>query len=130
MAQQRDSFCLYIGRWCPFHEGHKYIIDSMLAGGHRVAIAVRDSEDEIPASVRAEAIRTVYRDEIAADRVRVLRIPDIDTVCVGRGVGYAIMEAPEEIQRISGTAIRAGRQDRAVPAAQAVIDAWKAAVAR
>jgi hypothetical protein len=102
----------------------------MLAGGHKVAIAVRDSEDEIPASVRAAAIRAVYRDEIAADRVCVLRIPDIDTVCVGRGVGYAIMEAPEDIQRISGTAIRAGRQDKAVQAAQAVIDAWKAAVAR
>lgn len=118
-------FKLYIGRWCPFHEGHKYIVDSMLGGGHNVAIAVRDSDDEIPQDVRVAAISAVYAAEIAEGRVRVFGIPDIDTVCVGRGVGYAIMEAPKEIQRISGTEIRAGRQNAAVPEAQAVINVWR-----
>lgn len=118
-----QKFKLYIGRWCPFHEGHKYIVDSMLGGGHNVAIAVRDSDDELPQDVRIAAIKKVYAGD---DRVQVFGIPDIDTVCVGRGVGYAIMEAPKEIQRISGTEIRAGRQQAVVPEAQSVIDSWKA----
>ena len=105
---------LFIGRWCPFHAGHKYIIDSMLAGGHRVAIAVRDSKDAIETNMRAEAIEAVYDEQIAKGRVKVIVIPDVDLVCVGRGVGYGLVEAPEEIQRISGTQIRAGLQDNAV----------------
>lgn len=89
-----------------------------------MAIAVRRSNDLIPANIRAKAIRHLYRPEIRAGRVRVFCIPDVDTVCVGRGVGYAIMEAPEEIKKISGTAIREGRQQAVPPAVQAVLDEW------
>lgn len=114
---------LFIGRWCPFHEGHKYIIDSALNAGNWVAIAVRESDDEIPARVRQAAIEAVYDGD---ERVIVFKIPDIHTVAVGRGVGYALMEAPQEIKEISGTEIRAGRQAKTVPEAAKVIEAWKA----
>lgn len=124
MAQQRKTWKLYIGRWCPFHEGHKYIVDSMLAAGHNVAIAVRRSHDLIPANIRAKAIRHLYWPLIRAGRVKVFCIPDVDTVCVGRGVGYALMQAPEEIQKISGTAIREGAQKAVPPEVQAVLDEW------
>jgi len=36
------KYCLFIGRWSPFHEGHKYIIDSFVNNGKNVCIAVRD----------------------------------------------------------------------------------------
>ena len=35
---------LFIGRWSPFHAGHKYIIDSYVNNGHKVCIAIRDTK--------------------------------------------------------------------------------------
>jgi adenylylsulfate kinase len=100
---------LFIGRWSPFHAGHKYIVDSYVANGLEVCIAVRDTPLDIKnpysADLRKRMIEAVYAGN---DLVSVIVIPDIDTVCVGRGVGYAIMQVPENIENISATAIRAG----------------------
>lgn len=104
------KYILYIGRWSPFHNGHKYIIDSALKSGHNVCIAIRDTEisetDPYPAWVRKEMIVEVYKHY--KDRVRVIIIPNIEMVAIGREVGYAIMEIPENIQKVSATSIRAG----------------------
>ena len=35
---------LFIGRWQPFHDGHKNLIDVVRKEGKKVVIAVRDSE--------------------------------------------------------------------------------------
>ena len=37
-------YSLFIGRWQPFHDGHKALIDLVLAEGKNVCIAVRDTE--------------------------------------------------------------------------------------
>lgn len=120
------TYTLCIGRWSPFHEGHKYIVDSLLAGGRRVAVAVRASPDEIPVDVRCEMIHAVYVPEVERGDVVIVRIPDIDLVCVGRKVGYGIMQVPDDIKTISGTEIRAGRSDKVPKEAQDVWDRWKA----
>ncbi len=101
------KYNLFIGRWAPFHEGHKYIIDSFVNNGKPVCIAIRETpmslQDPFPAVLREKRIKEIYKDN---DMVKVVRIPDIDTVCVGRGVGYSIMEVPQEIAKVSGTAKR------------------------
>ena len=39
---KRKARALYIGRWQPFHDGHRYIIQQSLDNGVPVLIAVRD----------------------------------------------------------------------------------------
>lgn len=98
---------LLIGRWCPFHNGHKYLVDSFVNNGQPVLIAVRDTKETFTAWERVTMIRALYPDN---DKVLAVIIPDIDQVVIGRGVGYSVVEAPEEIQTISGTNVRAGTE--------------------
>ncbi len=115
MYNAHKRFALFIGRWQPFHEGHKYLIDEALEKGENVCIAVRSTEisDKNPYTVeqRAEMIRRVYK-----DRVEIIAIPDIKSINIGRKVGYDVnrIDPPEHIGKISGTNVRAGK-DTNVP---------------
>ena len=106
------QYSIFIGRWQPLHEGHKYIFNERLKLGKNVCIAIRDVEpnenqpwtpEEIKQNVESE-----YQDLIAEGRVKVIVIPDIESVNYGRGVGYEIIEheVPESISEISATKIR------------------------
>ena len=109
-----DTYSLFIGRWQPFHGGHKALIDSVLAEGKNVLIAIRRTEqsEENPLSVsdRWVQIREVYPDE---KTVQLISIPDIEEVCYGRGVGYGIREIRlgYDVESISGTKIRESWKD-------------------
>jgi len=108
-------YALFIGRWQPFHNGHKYIIDQALKSGKNVCIAIRETEisEHNPFNMeqRMEMIRRVY-----GDKVKIVDIPDIESVNIGRKVGYKIIryDAPEEIKKVSATKIRAGK-DKSLP---------------
>ena len=110
------KYALFIGRWQPFHQGHKYLIDEALTKGDDVCIAIRDTEisDSNPYSAeqRAEMIRRVY-----GDRVEIILIPDIKSINIGRNVGYDVnfVESLPHIEKISGTNVRAGK-DENIPA--------------
>lgn len=99
---------LFIGRWQPFHNGHKHIIDKVLDGGRPVAIGVRDtpvsSVDPFTVAERIEMIEAVY----AGRDVLAFKVPDISSVEVGRDTGYAINrhEVPDDVKGISATEIR------------------------
>lgn len=98
---------LFIGRFSPPHKGHKYLFDSILNNEGRIAIAIRDTplskENPYTALQRKTMLEKMYENN---PDVKVMIIPDIDTVCIGRGVGYRIMKAPESIEIISATEIR------------------------
>ena len=52
---------------------------------------------------------TIFRDDLfEAGRLRVIIIPDIESVNIGRGIGYDVIEhvPPQEIHDISATKIR------------------------
>jgi len=108
------KYNLFIGRFSPFHNGHKYIIDSFINNGEAVCIAIRESEEKYPVAVRAGMIKAVYINEIIKGLVKVIIIPDIKQVCVGRNVGYAVVQVPQEISEISGTEIRDSISDHIV----------------
>lgn len=106
------KYSLFIGRWQPWHEGHKWLIDQRLKEGKKVCIAVRDVEpsedqpwtaDEIVQNVKEQ----LYF-EITEDKVKIIKIPDIESVNYGRGVGYDIIEhtPPQQVEEISATKIR------------------------
>lgn len=120
-----SQYKLYIGRWCPFHCGHRCIIDSMVNNGESVCIAIRKTDEIYPAKLRKEMIEACYPQQVSSGQVKVIIIPDIDMVCVGRNVGYALIQAPAEIQKISGTGIRQGTCNDIPHEVQCIIDRYE-----
>ncbi|WP_339103939.1 adenylyl-sulfate kinase [Haloterrigena salinisoli] len=102
-----DPSHIFIGRWQPLHDGHRTIIDSAADNGKEVVIGIRDTElsekNPLTAQERKELINEVYGDH---PNVEVMIIPDVDTVAVGRDVGYSLVSVPEEVAQISGTETR------------------------
>ncbi len=100
---------LFVGRWQPFHNGHKWLIDNKLTQGVPVLVAVRDipcdAQNPFTTAQTMEMIRRVY----TGQAVEVMAIPDIESVNYGRGVGYEVncFTPPDEVDSISATAIRA-----------------------
>ena len=115
MYNAHKRFALFIGRWQPFHNGHKFLIDKALAEGENVCVAIRNTEisDKNPYTVeqRAEMIRRLY-----GDKVEIIAMPDIKSINIGRKVGYDVnrIDPPANIGKISGTNVRAGK-DASVP---------------
>ncbi|MFC6824966.1 adenylyl-sulfate kinase [Halopelagius fulvigenes] len=102
-----DPSHIFIGRWQPLHDGHRTIIDSAADNGKDVVIAIRDTElsekNPLTAQERRELIEDVYGDH---QNVDTMIIPDVDTVAIGRDVGYSVVSVPEEVAEISGTETR------------------------
>ena len=67
-------------------------------------------------------IESVYKEEISQGLVHVIIIPDIETVAVGRKVGYSIIEVPEKVKTISGTRVRAGQCDDIDPRVKEIME--------
>tara|TARA_Y100000590_G_scaffold861_1_gene1058 strand:- start:19 stop:348 length:330 start_codon:yes stop_codon:yes gene_type:complete len=103
---------MFIGRWQPWHNGHRWLIDQRLKEGRNVLICIREvSEDNQnpynPLDVKKN-IEKELEDLINNNTVKVIIIPDIESVNYGRGVGYDIIEhiPPDDIGNISATKIR------------------------
>jgi len=106
------KYSLFIGRWQPWHEGHRWLIDQRLKLNKNVVIAIRevdedDSNPYNPLEVKNN-IENQLSDLIKEGKVKVIIIPDIESINYGRGVGYEIIEhsPPAEIGKISATEIR------------------------
>ena len=106
------KYSMFIGRWQPWHDGHRWLIDQRLNENKNVLICVREvSKDDKnpydPIAVK-ENIEKELKELIDSQRVRVIIIPDIESVNYGRGVGYDIIEhvPPDDIGKISATEIR------------------------
>ena len=106
------KYSMFIGRWQPWHNGHRWLIDQRLSQNKNVLICVREvSRDDKnpynPEEVKKE-IENELQDLVSSNRVKVIIIPDIESVNYGRGVGYDIIEhiPPDDIRKISATKIR------------------------
>lgn len=106
------QYSLFIGRWQPWHSGHRWLIDQRLKEEKNVCVAIRDVEvngnqpwDAVDIKLNVEI---ELQDLIEQGRVKVIIIPDIESVNYGRGVGYEIIEhtPPENIKKVSATKIR------------------------
>jgi len=106
------KYSLFIGRWQPWHYGHHWLIEQRLKEGKNVCIAIRDVEpdDNQPWSAQQvkDNLKRIFFEEITEKRIKVIIIPDIESVNYGRGVGYEIIEhvPPDDIKKISATGIR------------------------
>lgn len=100
---------LFIGRWQPFHDGHKALINTRLKKGDRVIVGIRDTvldaQNPYTAYERAAMIQQWCPD------IEIVIFPDFDCLYYGRNVGYGIHElVVPEVAGVSGTAIRNHRR--------------------
>jgi hypothetical protein len=106
------KYSLFIGRWQPWHAGHRWLIDQRLNEGKNVWLAIRDvpTDKNNPYTPKQvlDNLTNELLDLIQEGRIMISIIPDIDSVNYGRGVGYEIIEhvPPTEIKEISATKIR------------------------
>jgi nicotinamide mononucleotide adenylyltransferase len=106
------KYSMFIGRWQPWHQGHRWLIDQRLNEGKNVLICIRDMEpdDNNPFTCNEvyNNLQIELKKLIDNGKVKVIIIPDIESVNYGRGVGYDIIEhvPPKTIGDISATKIR------------------------
>ena len=111
-SDSKIKYSMYIGRWQPWHQGHRWLIDQRLDDGKNVLICIRDIEPDEKnpwTSKEVEAnLQIELKDLIKQGKVKIVIIPDIEYINIGRGVGYDIIEhvPPEEIRDVSATNIR------------------------
>jgi hypothetical protein len=116
MQPKKSQFSCFIGRWQILHEGHKQLFQQVLDTGGNVLIMIRDVEPDERNPLTATEVfgnlHDYYKDLIKEGRIKITKIPDIDSINFGRGVGYDIVEwiPPQEIAEISATKIREGKQ--------------------
>lgn len=102
---------LFIGRYQPFHDGHRRLIEEGLKRVGQVCIAVRDTagtDDKNPfgfptVKARIEAALWPHR-----GRFTVVPLPNVTHVFYGRDVGYVVerLVLDEATEAISATAVR------------------------
>jgi nicotinamide mononucleotide adenylyltransferase len=106
------KYSMYIGRWQPWHEGHRWLIDQRLNERKNILICIRDIEPDAKNPWTAKEVETnlhiELKDLVDEGKVKVLIIPDIESINIGRGVGYDVIEhiPPDQIKEISATSIR------------------------
>lgn len=102
---------LFVGRWQPFHEGHRRLVEEGLRRVGQACIAVRDTEgtdDKNPHGFHAIKSRIETALAAHAGRFVVVPLPNITAVLYGRDVGYVVerVELDAATEAISGTRLR------------------------
>jgi cytidyltransferase-like protein len=104
------KYAIFIGRYQPYHFGHIELIQQKLNEGIPALIMVRDiAPDEKNPFTTEQTVEMIKKYHAAkGDDIKVIIIPDIESVNYGRGVGYEINEftPPDNIGFISATKIR------------------------
>ena len=106
------KYSLFVGRYQPWHSGHRWLIDQRLNEGKNVWIAIRDVEpNENQPWTPQEVLMNLsneLKNLIEEGKILISIVPDIESVNYGRGVGYEIIEhvPPTNIKEVSATKIR------------------------
>ena len=106
------KYSMFIGRWQPWHKGHRWLIDQRLKEGKNVLICIRDVEpDENQPWTPQEILMNLSKeleDLLHEGKIKIIIIPDIESINYGRGVGYEVIEhvPPTDIKEVSATKIR------------------------
>jgi adenylylsulfate kinase len=108
----RRPTALFLGRYQPFHAGHRALIVEGMQRVGQVCIAVRDTTGtDAKNPFNFEYVRTRIEHALREfeGRFLVLPIPNITHVFYGRDVGYVVekIDLDESLQAISATEMRA-----------------------
>ena len=101
-----------LGRWQPWHAGHRALFDRLIQRTGQVCIMIRDCQgwqNSNPFAI-VQVKHAIKRDldPLYQGQYEILVVPNITHIGYGRGVGYTIEEEKfdESITSISGTEIR------------------------
>ena len=100
-----------LGRFQPFHEGHKALFKEILKRTGQVIIMIRDTggtDDSNPFDFNDVKKNIEKSLKEYAGKFEIIKVPNITNVCYGRGVGWKIekISLPKKIEEISATKIR------------------------
>ena len=101
-----------LGRWQPFHEGHRALFERLLEKTGQVVIQIRDVQGWNGSNPFAvEQVKNFIRkdlDPLYQGQYEIQVVPNIVHIGWGRGVGYTSGEEyfDENVTSISGTQIR------------------------
>tara|TARA_B100001540_G_scaffold88422_1_gene79920 strand:- start:459 stop:1391 length:933 start_codon:yes stop_codon:yes gene_type:complete len=109
-SKQRTA--LIIGRWQPWHQGHKELFKAALERAERVAIGVRSThatDEKNPFSF--EEVCEFINKDLEKDykgKYEIVDLPNITNVIYGRDVGYTVEKVSfdKNVEAISATKIR------------------------
>lgn len=110
----KKIYSMFCGRWsCDMpHAGHIALIRTELDKNKNVCIAIRDTniseKDPYTVRQRVKMFKKVFKEEYRKGKIKIIKIPDIECIVYGRGVGYEIKQVrlSPELEAISGTKIR------------------------
>lgn len=115
MDSQFDSTAptgLMIGRYQPFHDGHKALFEKTLEKHGQVCIVIRDMKRDDKNPYSALEVMDKIHDKLREYRgkYKIVVLPNIVDVVYGRDVGWTVskIDLPPEIEAISATKIRQG----------------------
>ena len=99
---------LFIGRYQPFHDGHKALIVEGLKRIGQVCIGVRDTagtDEKNPLPFAEVRARIEHALRLYEGRFDIVQLPNISHVFYGRDVGYVVerIELDQAIEAISAT---------------------------
>ena len=110
--EKKLSTALIIGRWQPWHKGHRELFKAALKRAEKVAIGVRatfETDGNNPFSFEEvkEFIENDLQDEYEG-RFEIIDLPNITNVIYGRDVGYKVekISFDKETENISATKVR------------------------
>ena len=102
---------LFVGRYQPFHEGHRALIVEGLRRVGQGCIAVRDTPTDAKNPFGFEYVRARIEHGLREfeGRFQVVQLPNVTHIFYGRDVGYAVerIELDEALEAVSATGARA-----------------------
>ena len=107
-----SGYAMFIGRWQPWHDGHRWLIDQALNEGKKVLLCIRDVVPDEKNPWNPNEVMMNLNNELTGlieeGKIKIIIIPDIESINIGRGIGYDVIEhtPPQDIHDISATKIR------------------------
>ncbi len=110
--EKRLNTALIIGRWQPWHKGHRELFKAALSRAEKVAIGVRatfETDGKNPFSF--EEVKKFIDDDLRTEysgKYDIIDLPNITNVIYGRDVGYKVEKVSfdKETESISATKVR------------------------
>ena len=107
----KSPTAVFIGRFQPFHDGHKKLFINALKKNKQVTILVMDSykiNNKNPFKIHFVKKKIIESLKKYVGKFIIIKIPVVSEVVYGRKVGYKIRKVSlsKKIQKISATNIR------------------------
>ena len=107
----KKSTASMLGRYQPFHDGHKTLFKEILKRTGQVIIMIRDTSGTDKSNpFDFDTVKKNIENSLKEydGKFEIMKVPNITNVCYGRGVGWKIekISLTKEIEKISATKIR------------------------